>query len=199
MSNDCGDGRLGSDGVCGDADGLSAPSAIALTPDGRWVFVASRSASSLTWFARDPATGALEQRGCLESFAWPGERCTTSPLLVGASGVAVSADGTFVFVSASTSGAITTCRRDTGTGALRQLACAASRVAQPGACTPVTTLDGIRSIVLRGDGRNLYVAGNDSHSIAVFASALEVAARARLIRPTRHHVAVDPMSSPSRR
>jgi len=228
MSNDGGDGRLGSDGTCGDADGLSAPSAVALTPDGQWLFVASRTASSLTWFARDPVTGALEQRGCLKSFAWPGERCTVAPMLGGASGVAVSADGRFVFLSASTSGAISTYRRDadsgalervscvsdTGsdglctnvnalrgvgdlviapdgrtlyaiapragavstfavdesTGALRQLVCVADRVAQPGACTAVTTLGGVTSMALTADGRNLYVGATGDEALTVLAT-----------------------------
>jgi 6-phosphogluconolactonase (cycloisomerase 2 family) len=231
MSNDGGDGRLGSDGICGDADGLSAPSAVALTADGRWLFVVSRSASSLTWFARDAMTGALEQRGCLKSFATPGERCTTSPLLGGASGVAVSPGGDFIFVSAGSSGAISTYRRDPssgalervscvsdsgsdglctnvnalrgtgdlllapdgrtlyaiapragavssfavdpGTGALRQLACVADRVAQPGACTAVTSLDGVRSMVLGPEGRTLYVGATDDLALTVLGTGAD--------------------------
>jgi 6-phosphogluconolactonase (cycloisomerase 2 family) len=225
MSNDGGDGRLGSDGACGDADGLSAPSAVAVTPNGQWLFVASRGASSLTWFARDPSTGALEQRGCLKGVAWPGERCTAAPLLSGASGVAVSADGNFVFVSAGTTGAISTYRRDVNTGALErvscvsdtgtdglcanvnglrgagqirigphaktlyviapaagavssfavdqstgglgQLACAADRVAEPGACTAVTTMEGVESMILSADGRNLYVGATGDEALTV--------------------------------
>jgi 6-phosphogluconolactonase (cycloisomerase 2 family) len=153
-SNDGGDGRLGSDGVCTDVDGISSPSALAVTPDGRWLYATSRTSSSLTWFERDPASGALAQRGCLKNFAWPGEQCITTPLLGGAAGVTVSADGRWVFVAASTSGAVSTYRRDPANGQVTRVSCV-SDTGSDGLCDNVVGLRGVGAVTTTPDGKKL--------------------------------------------
>jgi 6-phosphogluconolactonase (cycloisomerase 2 family) len=153
-SNDGGDGRLGSDGVCSDADGISSPSALAMTPDGRWLYVTSRTSSSLTWFERDPTTGALTQRGCLKNFTWPGERCITAPLLNGASGVVVSPDGHSVFVAAAQSGSVTAYARDATTGQPTRVSCV-SDSGNDGLCTNAAGLRGVHDLAITPDGEKL--------------------------------------------
>jgi Lactonase, 7-bladed beta-propeller len=153
-SNDGGDGRLGSDGICGDADGISGPAALAVTPDGRWLYAASRTSSSLTWFERDPTSGALTQRGCLKSYATIGERCVTAPLLGGADGVAVSPDGRWVFVSAATSGAVSAYERDPAGGQVTRVSCV-SDTGSDGLCDNAAGLRGVAHLTITPDGHKL--------------------------------------------
>ncbi len=53
----------------GDGSGLDGPIALALSPGGRSLVVASASDSALTRFSRDPASGALTYKGCLSANA----------------------------------------------------------------------------------------------------------------------------------
>src|ERR1700759_3695205 len=53
VSNDGGDGRIGSAGVCTDGDALSNASGIAFSPDGTDVYVSSAWPGGVAWFARD--------------------------------------------------------------------------------------------------------------------------------------------------
>ena len=59
----------------------------------------ARRPSLISWFARDPATGALTQRGCLKARPDLGERCLQARGLRGAADVVVSPDGTRVYVA----------------------------------------------------------------------------------------------------
>ena len=153
-SNDGGDGRLGSDGVCSDVDGISSPDALALTSDGRWLYATSRTSSSLTWFERDPTSGALTQRGCLKSFAWPGERCITAPLLGGADGVVISPDGRWVFVSAARSGSLTAYQRDAANGQVTRVSCV-SDTGSDGLCENAAGLRAVADLTITPDGQKL--------------------------------------------
>src|SRR5215211_732216 len=69
VSDAGGDGRVGTDGFCTDGDALRGASDLAITPDGRFVYVVASSSSGVTWFERDATTAALTQRGCLIVFA----------------------------------------------------------------------------------------------------------------------------------
>jgi 6-phosphogluconolactonase (cycloisomerase 2 family) len=153
-SNDGGDGRLGSDGVCSDVDGISSPDALAVTPDGRWLYATSRTSSSLTWFERDPISGALTQRGCLKSYALIGERCITAPLLGGADGVVVSPDGRWVFVAAARSGAVSAYQRDPANGQVTRVSCV-SDTGSDGLCENAAGLRGVADLTMTPDGRKL--------------------------------------------
>ena len=157
VSDDGGDGRLGSDGACADGDGLWGANAVAFTPDGRWVFAAAPRSNALTWFARDPDTGKLEQRGCLKNFAWSEERCATEPLLGQANGVAVSPDGTLVFVVAAASSSLTVFRLDPSSGALTRLSCI-SDTGSDGVCANGSGMRGANHVVATADGGALVLA-----------------------------------------
>jgi hypothetical protein len=134
-----------------DGDGVSAANALTFSADGQWVFATAAGSSALTWFARDPESGRLEQRGCLKNFAWPGERCATVPLLGQATGVAVSPDGTLVFVTAPESSSLTVFRRDPQSGHLERLACI-SDTGSDGLCANGVGLRGANHVVATPDG-----------------------------------------------
>ena len=71
ISDNGGDGRVGTDGFCRDGDALLGASAIAVSPDGRFVYVASTVSNGVAWFERDVESGSLVQRGgARTSRAW---------------------------------------------------------------------------------------------------------------------------------
>ncbi len=79
----------------------------ALSPDGLHLYVPDRGSSSLAVFDRDPATGALTEKGCFSFAAIAGANCTVvgvSPLQ-GATAAAVSSDGKSLYVVGPSGGA----------------------------------------------------------------------------------------------
>src|SRR5262245_12997035 len=92
--------RNGVDGV----EGLDSPDAIAISPDGAHVYVASFEDNAVTVFARDPDTGALEFVEAVQ--------------IADPEGIAVSSDGAHVYVTSPSSSSITVYARDPGTGTL---------------------------------------------------------------------------------
>jgi len=99
----------GSGGTCADVPGTGAPldgaAAVAVSPDGRSVYVASATASSISFFTVAPQ-GQLTFQGCLSDNAIPG--CVDPPgePLKGADAVAVSPDGRSVYVAAAGNGTV---------------------------------------------------------------------------------------------
>src|SRR5437764_531087 len=80
---------------------LRGASSAALSPDGKFLYVASYAASGLAIFSRDDA-GRLTQVGCVRSVS----TCTPGPSLSGAIALAISPDGTSLYVAAYDADAI---------------------------------------------------------------------------------------------
>jgi 6-phosphogluconolactonase (cycloisomerase 2 family) len=154
VSNSGDDGRTGTEGFCSDGDALSGAADLAVSPDGRFVYVVSRASSGVAWLERDPATGALTQRGCLKEVP-RGDRCGATSGLWGAAGVAVSPDGRHVYVAASVDGVLLTFARDPGSGALTFAGCV-SDDGSDGRCENGTGLAGATSVVVSPDGGAVY-------------------------------------------
>lgn len=87
---------------------LSSPSAVAVTRDGKRVYVSVDS--GLTAFSRDPVRGGLEPLGCLTYRDYYDEdivkRCALASGIASASDVAVSPDGRNVYVTSWGSDAV---------------------------------------------------------------------------------------------
>jgi 6-phosphogluconolactonase (cycloisomerase 2 family) len=144
FARDAGTGRLTfveaeRDGV-GGVDGLSAATAVDVSPDGNQVYVASVDDDAIAVFERDPVTGALtfveaelDGVGGVDG-------------LDGAIDVAVSPDGGHVYAASSNDIAIATFTRDPGTGALAFVG------AVPGGAS-------LLSIALSADGTQFYANG----------------------------------------
>jgi DNA-binding beta-propeller fold protein YncE len=168
-----GDGHAG---LCTEGRGLVAPVSVALSPDGKNVYVASFQpdpvpVSALAVLKRDAKTGALTQLpgadGCI-STDLPG--CTPAIALGGSSSVAVSKNGASVYV-ASQSGAVAVFARNHQTGALTQLAEPNGCVSQGGSgghCIDGHALDGAQGVAVSADGANVYVASERSQAVAIF-------------------------------
>jgi 6-phosphogluconolactonase (cycloisomerase 2 family) len=164
---------------CTSARGLDGAYDVAISGDGRNVYVAARISSAVATFARDGETGLLTQlggeNGCISQAGADGCRPSTSPSLLGARGVAVSPDGRTVYSGAFSASALSIFRRKATTGALRQLAgrqgCIANREPRmPPGCAVGRGLHHMWGIAISRDGRWLYTGdGGDRNSgLAVF-------------------------------
>ena len=147
--------------------------AVAISPDGRNVYVAASDANAIAVFARDARTGALRQRpgtaGCIATAGAGG--CASARSLTGPNSVAVSGDGKTVYASSFRSDAVAVLRRNRATGALTQAkgrsGCVSGRAETTG-CTAVRALDGPDVVAVSPDGANVYVGSFLGNAIAVF-------------------------------
>lgn len=100
--------RARSLGRCNSGVELDGPEGIAVSPDGRTVYVGSYFSGSVTVFDRTAFTGTITQRagahGCFVNVATSG--CTTATALGNANALAISPDGRGVYVGAYGSNAI---------------------------------------------------------------------------------------------
>jgi poly(3-hydroxybutyrate) depolymerase/6-phosphogluconolactonase (cycloisomerase 2 family) len=191
--------RNGVNGV----DGLGSAIAVAVSPDGAHVYVASYGSSAITVFARalltgrltfvqaqrnglpgpDPRlrglavspdgahvyVGGLGQENDVAVFARDAVSGTLTPIEMVSTGLpptwalAVSPDGAQVYAAGYTANAVTAFQRDRATGRLTRLASWRDGVGG------VQGLRGADSIALSADGTSVYVAGYYGHSVAVFA------------------------------
>jgi DNA-binding beta-propeller fold protein YncE len=151
-------------GLPGMADGTD----VAVSPNGRNVYLTSFSANSITRFDRDPGTGKVTRVDCVTSASGCGSGSGKFGLQ-GAEGVAVSADGRNVYMVGQTDDAVVALTRDQSTGALTYLgcvtfqnfSCGAANISKPGLDTP-------QSVAVSNDGKSVYVAAYDSSALTYF-------------------------------
>jgi len=105
---------------CSAAQGLGDPAALAISPDGRHVYVASPNSGSVAAFARDPQSGGLAQLvpGCLTDSSEPATdaQCVAGGRLSGASDLALSSDGNHLYLAATERDAVVVFSRDAVSG-----------------------------------------------------------------------------------
>jgi DNA-binding beta-propeller fold protein YncE len=167
--------RDGSGGACTPGRGLLGARAIAVSRDGRNVYVASEFGSAVAIFARDRKTGALRQLegldGCVAEGGIPGV-CAAGKALLSTRGVTVSRDGRNVYVASPGSDAVAVFARDRRTGKLAQLPGTAGCVSETGtsgACADGKALRNAGAVAVSNDGKSVYVASFTSGAVAVFA------------------------------
>src|SRR5436190_91121 len=87
---------------CGTAQqGLTGARGVAVSPDGKSVYVTSVLGDAIVRFDRDTATGALTKQGCIADAGSAIGCSETQQGLDGARSVAVSPDGKTVYVASS--------------------------------------------------------------------------------------------------
>ncbi|MEO8195215.1 MAG: beta-propeller fold lactonase family protein [Thermoanaerobaculia bacterium] len=136
--------------------GLDEPVALAMDPSGDSLYVAAANSNAITVFDRNAATGALT---FLETLV---DGVGSVEGLAGASSVAVSFDGEWVYATGENDDALVVFDRNPATGALTF---AQNKVDGVGG------VDGLavpRSVVVSPDDLNVYVAGSGDNAIAVF-------------------------------
>jgi DNA-binding beta-propeller fold protein YncE len=155
--------ETGTGGTCLDGVALSGVTAVAASPDGTSVYVASLFSHAVAAFARDATTGRVTQlagtAACVSSNGTSGA-CVTGSQLLDTSGVAVSPDGLHVYVTSTDSNALTAYTRNTSTSALTRLAGSAGCVTETGssgACVDGKAMLEVKNVVVSPDGKNVYV------------------------------------------
>ncbi|HET9675080.1 MAG TPA: beta-propeller fold lactonase family protein [Gaiellaceae bacterium] len=92
---------------CLKARAFNSPRALAVSPDGRFLYVAVSPGASVVTFSRHLKTGALKQlRGSFGCVSELEENCVRAETLQGAKSLAVSRDGRHVYVAAAESDAV---------------------------------------------------------------------------------------------
>ena len=167
--------QTGSGGACTKGRALGGASDVVVSPGGEHVYAASMASDAVAAFSRDPSTGALTQligrSGCSSETGSRGS-CTDANALDRARSVAISPDGSSVYVAAETSDAVAVFSRNAMTGALAQLPGTGGCVRDTGSsdeCADGTALDGPRAVSVSPDGKNVYVASFWSSAVSIFA------------------------------
>lgn len=153
--------------------GLSSPEGVAVSGDGRNVYVASFDSRSVNAYSRDASTGALTPLNCFSNASGGDPGCTNTAVgLSGARGVAVV--GNRVYVTGAHEASVTTFSRDPVTGALvAETGCLSSVSVSGCTSTGVHGTAQASGVTASPDGRQLYVAGSNSSAIATFDRAAD--------------------------
>lgn len=172
---------------CGSATALDGPDVITVSPDGRNVYVGSFLGSALVVFQRDRQNGTLSQAadgtGCLTNA--PTEGCTTALGLGNPEGLAVSGDGSAVFVATPGSNAVLAFSRNPTDGSLAQAGdgygCISASEIE--GCATGREVNGANAVEVTPDDSDVYVTSLVSSSVTSFERSLEFGGLYQLAGP----------------
>ena len=154
---------------CAQGLALDSPEGMAVSGDGKNVYVATAVSNAVLNFARDTSTGALTQAtdgsGCIVESPLTG--CTTGTRIGGANAVAVSPGDDDVYVTSLVSSSLTSFSRSAES--IFQLSGKTGCVVWlgGGGCTPGRALRAPEGLALSPDGSNVYVTAFSSGGVAV--------------------------------
>ena len=146
----------------GNLNGLDGAYGIALSSDGKFVYVSSITDDSIVVLRRDASSGALSSTSVFGSGAYFAQQFT-HPNLDAAYGMALSPDGAQLYATSYLGDGLLVLGRDSISGTLttRQVITTSTAAA----------LDGVFRVVVSGDGRFVYTAGGNAGTggVCVFA------------------------------
>lgn len=172
------DNDTGADDCVLTADGLDDPRAVAVSPDGKSVYVASTTDDALVLLNRDTQTGALTPAGCIDDNDSGTDACAqNTDGLNGAQTVAVSPDGMSVYATGLDDDAVVLFTRDIQTGALTPAGCIKDNDTGTDACAQSADgLDNSFGVAVSPDGASVYVAGLNDGALSLFDRSLQTGA-----------------------
>jgi DNA-binding beta-propeller fold protein YncE len=153
---------------CRNTPGLYDANGVAVSPDGRNVYVTAIDSDAVATFRRDSISGALTPLDCIADELGFGERCRAGHNLSYAAAVAVTADGRQVVVIAAGSNVISLFDRRKRDGRLRLASCVGWHPTEPG-CRRGRGLFGAKGLALSPHGDNAYVTADTGSAISSFA------------------------------
>jgi DNA-binding beta-propeller fold protein YncE len=171
-------------GLCSSSPLLESPTQLAVSPDGRNVYVADRSSAGgrIDVLSREASTGKLADVGCVDFLPQPvkpepGEEeqseeehepeapdsCERVPGLESVQTLAISGDGSAVYAFGSSSAV--SFARNPSTGALTETACAGESDSR---CASLTDLTGVEAAAVSPDGQDVYVVTANKKALLAF-------------------------------
>ena len=172
------DSPQGPDACAQSTDGLDGANSVAVSPDGKSVYVASREDDAVVRFNRNLATGGLTPSDCWDDNDSGADSCGhVTNGLTGAMSVTVSPDNNSVYAASGITGgddALVHLHRDTGTGELTAAECYDDNDSGTDTCLlsgETNGLGGVRSPVVSPDGTSLYVAASSDDAVTRFTRA----------------------------
>ena len=163
--------ETGSGGSCIDGRALDGPRSVTVSPDNANVYVASTTSDAVAVFWRNTVSGVIGQSagtaGCVSESSHGGT-CVDGRVLGGARAVAVSPDGTQVFVGAYDASSLVILQRS-GANPLVQQPGSAGCVSESGAstCTTGQGMAGAADVAVDPAGGRVWVAGRLIHAVAI--------------------------------
>ncbi len=180
---------------------LEGASAITISQDGRFVYVASELSGAIRGFLRNSSTGALtplyRRGGCISS-STRGEGdapCAVSvPQLAGARSIALSPDGRELYVAAFDPGAVVVLERNPKSGRLVAPPPNCLQAASDASCpVGLPFLRGAAALAIGPDGRAVYVVSEGGNSLV---ELLRNASDGALTPASESSTTMDPLSGP---
>lgn len=159
VKNGAGYGCVLNQGCQGNVAGLAGAYGIALSPDGKFIYVSSITEDSVVVFRRSETTGAPSSTALLGSGAYFVQRFT-HPTLNSAYGLAMSPDGTSLLVTGYSSDSLLALQRDPITGELGY--------AQTLSTGDAPGLNGVFRVILTPAGDFAYTASYDGNAVCAF-------------------------------
>jgi 6-phosphogluconolactonase (cycloisomerase 2 family) len=160
----------------GNASALNGPRAVAVSPDGRHVYVASPIGHAIGVFARDSGSGGLALASCISrNGTGPCTNVGEERALRGARALVMSPDGRFLYVAAGLStmadtagDTVSVFERNADTGALTLRQCMTTNAGSSCAITNSGVLNDPAALAIAPDGDELYVVGDGENTLGFF-------------------------------
>ena len=148
------------------AEGIDTPTGLAISRDGKSVYVTGRNSDSVAIFKRDKDDGSLKSKGCIVDEDQPADGCKrTAQELADPQQLVVSRDGKSVYVASDGDNGVAWLKRDKDNGSLKGKGCVGNDTSNFEACPE--TMKGLEdafSIAISKDGDSVYV-GSETNAV----------------------------------